>query len=367
MKNFRKLLSLLLAMVLVFGMAACGAQGGGADGGDVALTSEDDFLGDKTFELNIGTTWSSETYAPNVMIRYMKERIEDLSDGKIKVTLHMGTLGGERELIESVQLQSVQATVVTTGPLGGFVPLAEIFMIPFLFKDFSHAYASVDGALGERVNELCQDIDLRILGWATCGSRSLVGRGSPVVEPSDLAGRKIRIMESPFLAKIYEAYGAIPTPMAYNEVFTALQQGAIDGEQTTLTTGRAGYADICDWANVLEENYQMAPIIINNTWWNSLPQEGKNIVAQAAREGADYERKLADADFALDIEGWVVNGITPVQANREAFLEIAAGLYPEFETMLDDDEGWFQWVVDLGNAFPPNIENENIDELRYGY
>jgi TRAP-type C4-dicarboxylate transport system substrate-binding protein len=282
----------------------------------------------------------------------MKERIEQLSDGKIKVNLHFGTLGGERELIESVQLNSIQAAPVTTGPMGGFVQLSEIFMIPFLFRDWTHVFSSVDGALGQRLNELCVEQDFRILGWWGCGSRTILGIGSPVSKPDDLKGKKIRIMESQFLSLLYSAYGAIPTPMAYSEVFTALQQGAIDGEQTIKAVVSGGYRDIIKWVCDMEEIYQVVPFLVSETWWQSLPKEAQRIIMQAQIEAEIMERDYMTWDFAQYDQAWISVGVTPTKVDVAAFQSIAEGLYPKFKELLDDDEGWFDWVVALGKPFP---------------
>jgi tripartite ATP-independent transporter DctP family solute receptor len=354
MKN-RFLLGVLVLIALPIALISCGDKAAGSSGGggdDSVVLGEGDRI-TKPIEMNIATTWSTANgWPPNESVLYMKDRIEQLSEGRIKVTTHLGTLGGERELIESAKINSVQAVAVTTGPLGGFVPLAEIFMIPFLFKDWTHAFTACDGALGQRINELCVEEDLRILGWWHCGYRSIQTRKGPIVKPEDLKGMKIRVMESEFLSLLYNSYGALPTPMAFSEVFTALQQGAIDGEQTIASTVGAGYGNFIKYVTTDAEIYQMVPFMVSESWWKTLPKEAKIIINQAQTEAEMMERQFMTWDFNRIFGLWENVGVTPNAIDIDAFHKKAEELYPKFEELLDDKEGWFQWVVDLGKVFP---------------
>ena len=104
------------------------------------------------YTMKIATVWPTDLTATNKSLNYLKPRIEELTDGQVQVELRKGNLGGERDLFEGVQLGTIEAAVCTTGTLGGFVPLAEIFMVPYLFKNWNHCYAVLNGPFGKRIS-----------------------------------------------------------------------------------------------------------------------------------------------------------------------------------------------------------------------
>jgi TRAP-type C4-dicarboxylate transport system substrate-binding protein len=170
------------------------------------------------FTMKIASVWSTDDASANKGLNYLKARIEQLSKGSVKVELHKGTLGGEKDLYEGIQLGTIQAGAMTTGTLGSFIPAVELFMVPFLFKDWNHISATVDGHFGDYFKELALKKEMHIFSWWYSGGRQIFGRGKPVVRPDDLKGKKVRVMETPFLVESYKHYGALPTPMAYPEV-----------------------------------------------------------------------------------------------------------------------------------------------------
>ncbi|MGI6316845.1 MAG: TRAP transporter substrate-binding protein [Christensenellales bacterium] len=365
----KKILTILFVALLLISTVGCSKASTPevtAIGVSVAIVDDEDKISEP-IEMNLATCWAAPQFMCNLPVTYIKERAAALSDGKIRVIEHFGTIGAERELIEGVQISSIEGAVVTTGPLGSFIPLAELFMIPYLFNDWGHAYAAVDGALGDRLDELAAEQNMHILGWYSCGTRNIVGLGDPVITPDDLKGKKIRIMESRFLAEAYSYYGAIATPMSFAECFQALQQGAIDGEQTTLSVIGAGYGDVVDWATEVNEIYQLVPIMVNLDWWNSLPQEARNIIEQAVVESEAAQRQYAFKYMPDEAQKWVDAGLAFNVADREAFKTKALEIYPQFEEMLGDTEGWMDWVIALGEAYPFTFPGDAVGiEISWG-
>lgn len=242
----KKFLAAVLAIVMVLGMTA------------VTASADSQLEITEPIELTIATCWGTNDSAPNVGADYFKKVVEGMSNGMITVKIAKGTLGAERELIEDTQLGSIEACVTTTGPLGGFVPYADIFMTPYLFKDRNHAYAACDGALGQRIEELCDEIGLKVLDWQIVGTRNIYGVGDEIMTPDDIVGKKIRVMETEMLVALYEHYGAIATPMAYNEIYSALQQHAIDGCQAGLPSVSVNHEEVSDWVAILDENISVS-------------------------------------------------------------------------------------------------------------
>ena len=144
-------------------------------------------------------------------------------------------LGGEREVIEGLQIGTVEATIVSSGTLANFVPDTGVFDIPFLFRDLEHARAVLDGPIGQEILAKFDSVGLHGLAWGEQGFRHITNNRNPIETPADVEGLKIRTMENPVHLKAFNAMGAAPTPMAWPEVVSSLQQGVIDGQENPLS------------------------------------------------------------------------------------------------------------------------------------
>ena len=144
-------------------------------------------------------------------------------------------LGGEREVIEGLQLGTIEATIVSSGTLANFVPDTGVFDIPFLFRDLDHARAVLDGEVGQEILARFDDVGLHGLAWGEQGFRHITNNRNAIHTPADVEGLKIRTMENPVHLAAFNAMGAAPTPMAWPEVISSLQQGVIDGQENPLS------------------------------------------------------------------------------------------------------------------------------------
>ena len=162
--------------------------------------------------------------------------VEKRTNGRYKVqTFHSGSLGAKRESVEAVQLGTQELTFTSTGPVPNFVPDVAILDIPFLFRDYGHARAVLDGPIGQELLQKFPGKGMVALAWAENGFRHMTNSKHAVASPEDLKGLKMRTMENPVHIQAYKAFGIIPTPMAFTEVFTALQQGTVDGQENPLS------------------------------------------------------------------------------------------------------------------------------------
>ena len=142
-------------------------------------------------------------------------------------------LGGEREMVEGLQIGTVDVVVTSTGPVGNFVPEVLITDIPFLFRDYEHAHAVLDGPIGQDLLDKFPEHGLIALAWGENGFREITNSKHPIKEPEDAKGLKIRTMENQVHMRP-SAAGVLPTPMAFTEVYTALQQGTVDGQENPI-------------------------------------------------------------------------------------------------------------------------------------
>src|SRR5207248_5056060 len=171
-----------------------------------------------------------------VAIDTLAREVERRTDGRYKVqTFYSSALGAERESVEGVQLGTLDLTLTSTGPLPNFVPEVAILDIPFLFGDYAHARAVLDGPIGQALLAKFPSKGMVGLAWAENGFRHMTNSKRPVNGPDDLRGLKMRTMENPIHIEAYRQFGILPTPMAFTEVFTALQQGTVDGQENPLS------------------------------------------------------------------------------------------------------------------------------------
>ena len=184
--------------------------------------------------LNLGFV-GRQTAPEGIALTAFAEEIKSKTNGRIEVRLHPGgALGGDREVLEGVQLGTIDLTVSSTSVIANFVPDLQILDIPFLFRDFDHAQAVLDGPVGQEMLAKFKDRGFQGLAFGGIGFRQLTNSRRPVTGPDDVKGMKIRTQENQIHLMVWRALGALPTPMALPEVFTALQQGVVDGQENPI-------------------------------------------------------------------------------------------------------------------------------------
>ena len=187
----------------------------------------------ETLKMNISVPQNSHY---GVGVDTFAREVEKRTNGRYKVqNFYSGALGAERESIEAVQLGTLDLTLTSTGPVPNFVPEVAIFDIPFLFRDYAQARAVLDGPVGQEYLAKFPAKNLVALAWAENGFRHMTNSKRSVNAPDDLKGLKMRTMENPVHIAAYKQFGIIPTPMAFTEVFTALQQGTVDGQENPVS------------------------------------------------------------------------------------------------------------------------------------
>jgi tripartite ATP-independent transporter DctP family solute receptor len=261
-----------------------------------------------------------------------KKRVENLTNGRVEVTVYKGTLGkGERQLYEATQLGTLEGTIASTGPLSAFVPEADLFNLPFLFKNTAHAFKVVDGDIGDEFNKKAIAKGYRILGWWVIGTRNTSNRTRPINSPDDYKGLKIRTMESPPFIALYKAMGAVPVPMAITEVYTALNQGTIDGIDGSLASQlEFKHIEVLKYAAITDHVVLFFPFIVSEKWWQGLPKDVQHAIVTAEAEARPLERK-ADEEYNKGIEAeWVKRGKVITHPDLAPFHKIAESTYPQF-------------------------------------
>ncbi|MFC3170118.1 MULTISPECIES: TRAP transporter substrate-binding protein [Paracoccus] len=244
-------------------------------------------------------------------------------------------LGGEREVLEGLQLGTVEMTIASDGTLTNFVPEVGVLGIPFLLRDKDHARKVLDGEVGQEMLARFDDAGLHALAWGEQGFRHITSNRGAVEAPADLDGLKIRTMENPVHIEAFRALGAAPTPMAWPEVIGALQQGAIDGQENPLSViVSAKLNEVQKFLTLDGHVYSSTIILVSPSLWGGLDDAQKAAFEKAADDAVVAMRAFVDdvdqsGVEAMKAAGMQVNELTPDQ--KTAFREALAEPYKAYE------------------------------------
>lgn len=269
-----------------------------------------------------------------IAIDTFAREVERRTNGRIKVQpFYSGALGGERESIEAVQLGTQELTFSSTGPVPNFVPAARILDIPFLFRDKAHARAVLDGPIGQEMLKEFESKGFKALGWAENGVRHMTNSKRAVNTPDDLKGLKMRTMENPVHVAAYKGFGIITTPMAFPEVFTALQQGTVDGQENPLSVIMAARFDqVQKHLTLTGHVYSPAIWLMNKAAFDKLSPADQKIFLDAAAEGTKANRARVDEDDAKGVAELRSKGMQVIEnPDRARFQAALSPVYAEFE------------------------------------
>lgn len=224
-----------------------------------------------------------------------KEVLEAETGGRYQVEIFPNQkLGGDRELVEACQLGDVTMTSPSGSPLAAFVPDLYVLDIPFSFRDRAQIWAALDGELGAVLSRSIAKANLKNLGWWENGFRNLSNSKGPVRKPEDLDGLKIRTMENTVHLKAWKALGANPTPMAFGEVFTALQQGTVDGQENPYSLIYiAKFYEVQKYLSSTQHIFTPYVPVINAEFWEDLSEADRAAFMKAAEAAEVHQREAA--------------------------------------------------------------------------
>lgn len=241
-------------------------------------------------------------------------------------------LGGERELIEGLQLGTVEAVIVSTGALSNFVPDVGVVDIPFLFRDTTHARAVLDGAFGQELLTKFHKRGLIALAWGEQGFRHLSNNKHAVNSVADLKGLKIRVTENPVHITAFRTLGASPTPMSWPEVISALQQGTIDGQENPISVlSSAKLWQVQKHLTLTAHVYAPMALIVSPSLWASLNDSQKAAFTQGAKTGGMASRVFVDTVEKKGVEEARSHGMQVVdKVDQAAFRNALAPAYKQY-------------------------------------
>lgn len=338
----KKFAVVVLSGIMALSLAACG--GSSTQTGQAAAS---DKTAESTGADNSGATVIklgnsvSEDSPYNIGAQKFKEIVEEKTNGRYEIQIYPNSqIGGERDLIEGVQMGSVGISITASAPVANFCKELNVLEIPFLIRDYDHADKILLGDIGNELEEkVSNSAGVKCLGFWDNGFRSLVTRDKKVEHVSDIQGLKIRTMENSYHQALWKALGADATPMAWGDAYTAVQQGALDGLENAISLLYSlKTAEITKYLAVTEHLYSAGIVLMNQDIWNSMSAEDQAIFEEAFSEAGLYEReearKLADdAEAGMAAEGLEVTH-PDKQELYDATKDVRAELSKDFEDLV---------------------------------
>ena len=284
----------------------------------------------------------------NAMV-FLGNRLEEKSDGKIRIQLYpSGQLGGERECLELLQIGSLDITKVSAAVLENFIEEYKVLSIPYIFRDRQHSYDVFDGPIGTSLLLKGDRFRLRGLTFYDAGSRSFYTKQKAIKDPHDLQGLKIRVQKSNMAVSMVNALGGAPTPISWGELYTALQQGVVDGAENNLPSFYTSkHYEVCKYYTLDEHTTVPDVLLIGLDTWERLNDQEKEWLKEAAAESTLEQRKL-----------WAESEEESLNEIKKAGVEI---IYPDKTPFAEQTDK----IIELFNDKPgllklvEQIKNEN--------
>jgi TRAP-type transport system periplasmic protein len=259
--------------------------------------------------------------------------IDKRTNGRYRIqNFYAAALGSERDSIEALQLGTLDLTMTSTGPVPNFVPEVAIFDIPFLFRDYAQARAVLDGPIGQEMLAKFEPKGIEALAWGENGFRNMTNNRHPIRTPEDLKGLKMRTMENPIHIEAYRALGILPTPMAFTEVFTALQQGTVDGQENPLSViMSAKLYQVQKYLTLTGHVYSPALILMSKAKWDELSAADRKAFHEAAVDAVKVNRARIDEDEKKAVAELRAHGMQVVEhVDKAAFQAALAPTFADF-------------------------------------
>jgi len=279
----------------------------------------------ETIKLGVVTKPGS---AQNIVAEKFKELVEQQSQGELSVKIfHSGSLGNETEILQQIQLGTIELGVITSGPFDSFDPIVRVIDYPFLFRDYEQADRILDGPLGARILTSLEDSGFKGLCFSENGFRNLTNSKSPVNNPEDIDGLKIRVMSSALHKSIWQELGANPTPMPW-PIYTELEQKVIDGQENPLWVIEVyKFYEIQKYMTMTRHVYSAHIDVASLSWWQSLSPDTRQLISEAMCEAARYQRSDNRAKNAARLAMLKEKGMqVDENPDIEAFRKKVAGL-----------------------------------------
>jgi TRAP-type transport system periplasmic protein len=301
------------SIVLMIILAGCSEDGG--DGGE-------------NVKLQLGHALSDGTPASD-LINEMAENIAEKTDGRVEIDVFPNSqLGSETEMLEQVKMGTMESAAIMIGSMQSLDMRMAIEDLPYMWKDIDHARAAYDGEFGDYLADIMDEQGMKKIGYVEWGFRHITNNKKPIVTPEDLKGLKIRVAQSKLRIDAFEELNAMPTAMAFSEVYGALQQGALDAQENPLANiVQPKFDEVQEYLSLTGHFYNTIMMVVDNGTWDKISEEDQQVILdESARISKEVQVKNDEAEKGyveeLKNRGMTVNDDVDTNAFREKMLPV---------------------------------------------
>ncbi len=359
--KMRKALSLVLSMALIASLAACGqsnqpntsgsaqsnnSAGNSSADGSTSMPNPADELKEQTL---IFATYSEAGAVEAQLFTYLGDALKEATDGKIKYELYTDSmLGSDSELLEqlSTGAGTLHATVCSMTAFDLYCPQYNVFSVPYVYPDNESVSRSMNGLIGEKINEALGEHNIQVAGQYFRGNRQLTSN-KLIETPDDLKGLKLRMADNVLFTKVWTAEGATCIPIASSEIFTALQTGVADAQENSTTTNyNRGIYEVQKYNILTNHIVDWYGVMFDKSWLESLPEEYQTLFLDLVEEACEYASKIvADSEQGM-IDEMEEKGMTTVHPDVTPFQKIALSCLDDISKDWDQ-EVYQQMLIDV--------------------
>lgn len=259
----------------------------------------------------------------------MARTLAEKSDSTMQIDIYPSEqIGTERELLELLQVGSVDMTKVSSAVLEGFSSPYKVFGLPYIFRSDAHRYAVMEGEVGREILLSSQDVWLRGLTFYDAGTRSFYTTDTPIREPEDLRGLNIRTMSSPVSIRMVNEMGGSATPISFGELYTALQQGVVDGaENNAPSFYLTNHYELCNYYSLDEHTAPQDVLLVSTHLWERLTEQQRTWLQEAANESAQYQKTLWAEASKEAMQAVKKAGVEIIRPDKSKFREAVKPVY----------------------------------------
>lgn len=331
----KKTVALILCALMCIGLfAACGSSSSAPEGANSSASEP------VVIQLGHADAENEEAIHHKMALLFQKY-VDEMSGGTIQIQIvGSGQLGGERDMVEGMQLGTIEMASTANMVLSNFMPEFAVLDLPYVFSDYASAYKALDSeAMSEVIERFASEKGVRVLAFAQGGYRQVVGN-TAVNSVEDMKGIKVRVPESDIYIDTFNALDAAPTPLAWAETFTAMQQKTVDAfEITPAVVLSNGFYEVCSDISITNHLFSPNPLMIAESLYKSLTAEQQQVLNDAAKKAADEQRAWIEASIeevlaALEEKGMTVN--YPDLSDFQTVVE-EAGLYEKYSETIGSE------------------------------
>lgn len=335
----KRMVLIFLCVVMLFVMATgCSKENPAQNTNKPSANDTADEYPELTIRMGYPT---GEGTAAHAGVLYFKELVEERSGGKIIIDNYPGgVLGNQDELIQQVIAGTLDsANVGSVSAFSGYNDLANIEDIPFLFASQEEGDSAMDGPFGDALNEqIIEPLGLTLISYWTNGMRHFTNNVRPIEKPEDMVGLKFRSGANPIRIEMFESFGAAVIPMSFSELFTALQQGTVDGQENPLSVITANnFNEVQKYVSLSGHSYASNPVFFNTKIFKSYPEKVQELLIACAEEAKVYERSVVTKQDNEVLENIDALGMTLSEIDRDAFIASCEHVRKDFVATYGDE------------------------------